>query len=76
MRDFAISIDLVDKPDSRKTHAGSVSLIGGIAMYIGVVVGILLSSYDLNQYNYFLLGSLIIVMIGVLDDHRNISVSL
>ena len=75
LRPFAISINLVDKPNSRKPHTGSVPLIGGIAMYIGVVVSILAAQIDLNQYNYFLLASLIIVMVGVLDDHHNIAVS-
>jgi UDP-GlcNAc:undecaprenyl-phosphate/decaprenyl-phosphate GlcNAc-1-phosphate transferase len=76
MRPFAISIDLIDKPNSRKLHTGSVPLIGGIVMYIGIVVSILTTSNDLNQLNYLLLSTLIIVIIGVLDDHRNISVSL
>jgi len=76
LRNLAIRIDLVDYPNNRKPHTGSVPLIGGIAMYIGLVVSILATKIDLNQYNYFLLGSLIIVMIGVLDDFRNISVSL
>ena len=75
LRPFAISIDLVDRPNHRKTHEGSVPLIGGIAMYIGVVVGILISSYDLNHYKYFILASFIIIIVGVLDDHRNISVT-
>ena len=76
LRPFSISIDLVDRPNNRKPHAGSVPLIGGIAMYIGIVVSILAAQIDLNQFNYFLLASLIIVMVGVLDDHHNISVSL
>ncbi len=76
LRPFAISINLVDKPDNRKIHTGSVPLIGGIAMFLGVVVSILAAQIDLNQYNYFLLASLIIVMVGVLDDHHNISVLL
>jgi UDP-GlcNAc:undecaprenyl-phosphate/decaprenyl-phosphate GlcNAc-1-phosphate transferase len=75
LRPFAISIDLVDRPNHRKPHEGSIPLIGGIAMYIGVVVGILISSYDLNQYKYFLLASFIIIIVGVLDDHRNSSVT-
>ena len=70
LRPFAISIDLVDKPNGRKLHTGSVPLIGGIAMYIGVIVSILAAQIDLNKYNYFLLGSLIIVIVGVLDDHN------
>ena len=76
VRHFAISIDLVDNPDNRKTHEGSVPLTGGIAMFLGVVVSFLAAQIDLNQYNYFLLGSLIIVIVGVLDDYRSISVSL
>jgi UDP-GlcNAc:undecaprenyl-phosphate/decaprenyl-phosphate GlcNAc-1-phosphate transferase len=76
LRDFAISIDLLDKPDSRKKHSGSVPLIGGIAMYISIVISILVVEINLSQFNYFLMCSLIIVIIGVLDDHRNISVSL
>ena len=73
LRPFAISINLVDSPDNRKSHTGSIPLIGGIAMFLGVVISILVSSNDLNQFNYFLLASLIIVMVGVLDDYRNIS---
>ena len=76
LRPFAISIDLIDKPNSRKPHSGAVPLIGGIAMFFGVVISIIVSTYDLNQYDYFLLASSIIVMVGILDDHRNISVSL
>ena len=76
LRPFAISINLVDIPNARKLHAGSVPLIGGIAMFFGVVVSILVLPYDLNDFNYFLLASLILIIIGVLDDHRNISVSL
>jgi UDP-GlcNAc:undecaprenyl-phosphate/decaprenyl-phosphate GlcNAc-1-phosphate transferase len=76
LRPFAVSIGLVDRPNNRKPHKGSVPLIGGIAMYIGVVVGILVSSYDLNQYKFFILASFIIVIVGILDDHLNISVTL
>jgi UDP-GlcNAc:undecaprenyl-phosphate/decaprenyl-phosphate GlcNAc-1-phosphate transferase len=76
LRPFAISINLVDQPDRRKLHTGSIPLIGGIAMFLGVIVSALTSSIDLNQFNYFLLTSLIIVIIGAIDDHRNISVSL
>ena len=74
LRPFALSINLVDNPSNRKLHTGSVPLIGGIAMFIGVVVSILVLPVDLNDFNYFLLASLILVCIGVLDDHRDISV--
>jgi len=76
LRPFALSINLVDVPSNQKLHTGSVPLIGGIAMFLGVVVSILSSSYDLNQFSYFLLSSLIVVIVGVLDDYHNISVAL
>jgi UDP-GlcNAc:undecaprenyl-phosphate/decaprenyl-phosphate GlcNAc-1-phosphate transferase len=76
LRPFAISINLLDIPNNRKPHDGKVPLIGGIAIFIGIVVSILSSSNDLNQYNIFLLTSLILIMIGVLDDHQNISIQL
>ena len=75
LRPFAISINLVDKPSSRKLHSGSVPLIGGIAMFFGVVISILVFPH-VNQLDHFLLASLILVVIGVLDDHNNISVSI
>ena len=76
LRPFAISNNLVDQPNSRKLHDGSVPLIGGIAMFLGVIVSVLTSTIDLNQFNYFLISSLIIVIVGVMDDHRDISVSI
>ena len=75
LRPFAKSIGLTDKPNDRKRHEGSVPLIGGIAMYFGIVVSLLLTN-DLNQFNVFILASLIVVIIGILDDHKDISVSL
>ena len=76
LRSFAISINLVDNPNNRKPHDGSVPLIGGIAMFLGLFISILVSPIDLNQFNFFLLSSIIILMFGVMDDHHNISVSL
>lgn len=75
LRPFAISIDLVDKPNNRKLHHGSVPLIGGIAMFFGVIVGLLILSNNLNSLNYLILSSFILLLVGILDDHRDISVS-
>jgi UDP-GlcNAc:undecaprenyl-phosphate GlcNAc-1-phosphate transferase len=74
LRPIAIHINLVDSPSSRKIHFGTVPLIGGVSMYIGVVTGILLTATDLNQFNYFLLTSTIIILMGIFDDHQDISV--
>ena len=74
LRPFAISINLVDKPNNRKKHKGFVPLIGGLAMFFGFLITILSSSIDLNDFKYFILASFIVVIVGALDDHRDMSV--
>lgn len=74
LRPFAISINLTDVPSNRKKHQGVVPLIGGIAMFIGFLISVLSSTIDLNQIKYFILASFIVVIIGSLDDHRDMSV--
>jgi UDP-GlcNAc:undecaprenyl-phosphate GlcNAc-1-phosphate transferase len=75
-RTYAIRVGLTDNPDSRRVHTGSVPLIGGIAMYCGVLVSILVTQITFTNHNYFILITAIIIIIGVLDDHKDISVSL
>ncbi len=74
MRPIALRINLTDQPNDRKIHSGAIPLIGGVAMFFGVQVTILLLPHDLNEFKYFLLSSLIIVGIGVLDDNSDIPV--
>ena len=71
---FALKVRLVDRPNERKTHKGEIPLIGGISMFFGFVVALLISVPDLNQVRGILIASTIIIVVGVLDDHRDISV--
>jgi len=74
MRPLAMRINLTDHPDDRKLHSGSIPLIGGIAMFFGVQLTILLLPNDLNEFKYFMLSSFILVVIGVLDDSKDVAV--
>ena len=76
LRPFAIRINLTDKPGDRKLHVDSVPLVGGIAMYFGITITLLILPIDFNDFKYFFLASFILIIIGVFDDHRDISVSL
>ena len=75
LRHLALRINLVDIPNDRKSHEGHVPLIGGIAMYIGVVVSLLITSNELSQFYYFIAVTGIILILGVLDDLHNVTVS-
>ena len=74
LRPLALKIDLVDRPSDRKRHQGSIPLIGGIAMFIGIVSSIFISSVDPTTALYMVFVSMLIVIIGALDDHQDISV--
>jgi UDP-GlcNAc:undecaprenyl-phosphate/decaprenyl-phosphate GlcNAc-1-phosphate transferase len=75
LRHLALRINLVDIPNDRKSHEGHVPLIGGIAMYIGVVVSLLITSNELSQFYYFIAVTGTILILGVLDDLHNVTVS-
>lgn len=73
---LAYKINFVDKPEARKIHLKSVPLMGGVSVALGFV---LLCVYDvaISPGRYFdrpmigyLAGSVLIVLIGLIDDRR------
>jgi UDP-GlcNAc:undecaprenyl-phosphate/decaprenyl-phosphate GlcNAc-1-phosphate transferase len=68
-------LGLVDIPSERKHHQGSIPLIGGLAMFIGVTLGLFSSGMMNIEENlvFFFLGSFVLVLTGMVDDFRGIS---
>ncbi len=65
-------LGLVDLPDARKTHHGEVPMVGGIAIVLGVIeTGLLVGGLD-QVHPAFWTGLLVIVLIGTLDDLRDL----
>ena len=73
-RPLAIKVGLVDEPNSRKLHNGSVPLIGGVAVFVGTIAPLALL-FDLSDKIFYLFatGSFILFM-GLIDDHRGLGV--
>ena len=80
VRRLAISIGVVDQPNARKVHAHPVPLLGGIAIYGGVVLTLVLwsggGSPFLRELGFIFLGATIVVICGALDDKWGLSASL
>lgn len=73
LRPLAIRINLVDRPDKRKQHIGSIPLIGGISVFLGVFISSLFT-LPLEPFLLTLLFcSILIVILGVVDDAKDIS---
>lgn len=68
LRPIANRVGLVDRPGGRKCHNGNIPLIGGLAMFVGMVCGLSVLGLDLNFLLSIFIGSLLLVVIGVIDD--------
>lgn len=73
LRPVAFRIGLVDKPDGRKQHKGTVPLTGGLAMVVALSFSILTLNISIGWLRAFLAGALILVITGVLDDLHELS---
>lgn len=70
---LARAIKLLDKPDNRKLHAGSIPLVGGLA--VAVAVFAVIGSFDGMAYpgtSIFITIGIILVALGALDDYIEI----
>ena len=74
LRPFALSVNLTDSPNKRKKHKGLIPLIGGLGMFLGFLISVIITPIDLIQIKFFLLSSFIIVIVGALDDHHDMAV--
>ncbi|REE01625.1 MraY family glycosyltransferase [Marinoscillum furvescens] len=64
------SVDLLDIPDRRKVHQISTPSLGGVAIFIGFMMALLMAVplAGLVEIKYFLFGLVVIFILGVRDD--------
>ncbi|MFN0038560.1 MAG: glycosyltransferase family 4 protein [Burkholderiales bacterium] len=68
MMRLAPSLGMVDMPDPRKVHVRPVPRVGGLGIVIGAVVSILMWMPMQGWLPSFLVGSLVLLVFGALDD--------
>ncbi|WP_342220613.1 MraY family glycosyltransferase [Rickettsiella endosymbiont of Miltochrista miniata] len=73
LRPLALRLGLIDTPDIRKQHQGNIPLIGGLAMLMGLLVGLLTLPISLQNYRSFIAASALLVFVGFLDDFKELS---
>ncbi|MEO7067523.1 MAG: undecaprenyl/decaprenyl-phosphate alpha-N-acetylglucosaminyl 1-phosphate transferase [Rhodanobacter sp.] len=73
---LAVRVGLVDRPNKRKLHVGNIPLIGGLAAFIGVLVGAFYYE-QFVPFTYVLLATAAaITVLGAIDDRFDLSVSI
>ncbi len=70
VRQLALRVGMVDHPGPRKVHLTPIPLLGGLAMYCGVVLAILVSmdGQARAQIVGILGGATLVALVGILDD--------
>nr|WP_247739198.1 MraY family glycosyltransferase [Bacillus sp. 165] len=70
---LAVKIGAVDKPNARKVHEKIMPRLGGLAIFIGVVVGYFVSGLYHERMTSIVVGAFVIIIIGILDDMYELS---
>jgi UDP-GlcNAc:undecaprenyl-phosphate GlcNAc-1-phosphate transferase len=69
---IASSLKALDKPNERKVHTGVIPKCGGMAMAAGTISPIILWAPMTPLTKAILIGSLILVFFGVMDDIKDL----
>ncbi|MFC1496518.1 MraY family glycosyltransferase [Candidatus Margulisiibacteriota bacterium] len=73
IRYFAKRYKVIDLPGRRKVHHQAVPLMGGVAIYLGFLVGLLLNYDKIGFILPVFVAGTIILVVGVIDDIRGLS---
>ena len=70
VRQLALRVGMVDHPGPRKVHLQPIPLLGGLAIYLGVLIALVVSmdAPALKQVIAIYAGATLVAIVGVLDD--------
>jgi UDP-GlcNAc:undecaprenyl-phosphate/decaprenyl-phosphate GlcNAc-1-phosphate transferase len=70
VRQLALRVGMVDQPGPRKVHLQPIPLLGGLAIYFGVLIALLVSmdGAALRQVIAIYAGATLVAVVGILDD--------
>ncbi len=68
IKDIAIHINAMDIPNKRKVHKKPMPRLGGLAIFLSFLVGYMFFAPLTTQMISILIGSFLIVLLGIIDD--------
>lgn len=73
IKKLAFKIGATDKPNHRKVHQNIMPRLGGLAIFLSFIIGILIVSPSYEYHLPIVIGAIIIILTGMVDDIREIS---
>lgn len=68
IKKVAVHIGAMDIPNKRKVHTTPMPRLGGLGIFLTFLFGYMLFGVQSTQMNSILIGSFIIIIVGVIDD--------
>ena len=77
-RSLALRLEVLDQPHPRKIHASPKPLLGGVAIYLSVVLSLLLTveAASLSQMISLIAAATLLVAVGLVDDFVSLNARL
>ena len=72
----ALKLGFTDKPSHRKQHRTPTPIIGGLAIYLALLLALFTSDTALPNRAEFVTAATLLVLVGLIDDYRNLSVKI
>ena len=72
VKKIAVYINAIDVPNQRKVHKVPIPRLGGLGIYSGFLLGYMFFGYESVQMNSILIGSFIVIVLGLIDDIHSV----
>ena len=74
VKSFAVQVGAIDVPDKKRhIHSHPIPRMGGLAIFIGFLLSVLLFADISTQVRGILLGAILIAVVGAIDDIVNLN---
>ncbi|WP_100010542.1 MraY family glycosyltransferase [Lentibacillus sediminis] len=70
---YSKSINATDRPNYRKMHAKPIPTLGGVAIFLSFICGLLIIQPVSESHQAIIFGAIIIVLLGAADDLYDLS---
>ena len=75
IKKIAFHINAIDVPNKRKVHTVPMPRLGGLGIYGGFLLGYMIFGQHSETMNSILIGSIIIIITGIIDDIKPLKAS-
>jgi UDP-GlcNAc:undecaprenyl-phosphate GlcNAc-1-phosphate transferase len=71
LRPLALRLHFTDKPSGRKRHTGEIPLVGGIAMFIGILVAAMAAVQTTDRWALLVPAALLVIVGAIVPRSRS-----